>query len=43
MDYSIWASESRYYVDGKAFNISRKFFEETDADLIEKKCLPLPM
>lgn len=37
MDCSIWASESRYYVDGKAFNISTKFFEEIDADLIGKK------
>lgn len=37
MEKSLWASGSRYYVDGKAFNLSTRFFAEADADLIAKK------
>ena len=37
MEKSLWASGSRYYVDGKAFNLSTKFFADADANLIREK------
>lgn len=37
MNNSVWALNSRYYVDGKAINISTKFLEKADADSISEK------
>lgn len=37
MNRSLWASGSRYYIDGKALNISAKKFAEADTDSIAEK------
>lgn len=34
---SIWASNNRYYIDGKATAISNKLFQETNAEVISEK------
>ena len=34
MDKSVWAVNSRYYIDGKAVTISVKDYEEADTDVI---------
>ena len=31
---SVWASDSRYYIDGKSISISSKTFQDADADAI---------
>ena len=37
MNRSVWALNSRYYIDGKPMNISAKSFAEADADSIAAK------
>ena len=37
MNRSVWASDSRYYIDGKAMNISTNFFAKADVDSILAK------
>lgn len=37
MDKSVWAANSRYYIDGKSVALSSKTFQEADTDLIAKK------
>lgn len=37
MNRSVWASNSRYYIDGKAINISTNFFAKADVDSILAK------
>ena len=37
MNQSIWAVNSRYYIDGKAITISVKAFEEADTDAISEQ------
>ena len=37
MNRSVWALNSRYYIDGKPMNISAKSFAEADADSIATK------
>lgn len=37
MNHSVWAANSRYYVDGKSIAISTKTFAEADADTIAEK------
>lgn len=32
MNCSVWAADSRYYVDGKSMSISSKFFQDADTD-----------
>lgn len=39
IEKSVWASDSRYYVDGKAKKISRKTFQEAPAEEIRQKVL----
>ncbi len=34
---SVWASNNRYYIDGKTMTISNKLFQETNADIISEK------
>lgn len=34
---SVWASNSRYYIDGKAHNISSKLFASSDAEELSQK------
>lgn len=36
---SIWASNSRYYINGKSVSISSKYYQSADADLISKKLM----
>ena len=36
IEKSVWASNSRYYIDGKSISISSKTFEEADAEAISK-------
>lgn len=36
MEHSVWAANSRYYVDGKSLAIPAKTFAEADADTIAK-------
>lgn len=37
MEKSVWAADSRYYIDGKSVAISSKFFQKADvSDIIEK-------
>ncbi|MBO4888564.1 MAG: phosphoadenosine phosphosulfate reductase family protein [Firmicutes bacterium] len=37
MNHSVWALNSKYYIDGKPFSISVKTYTEADADSISKK------
>lgn len=41
MDRSVWAANSRYYIDGRAISISLKTFAEADTDRIAKKVAAL--
>lgn len=34
---SVWATGSRYYVDGKSYSLPRKFFQEANTDELQKK------
>lgn len=34
---SVWASNSRYYIDGKSYNISSKLFASADAEKLRQK------
>ena len=34
---SVWASNNRYYVDGKKYNIPNNLFSKLDADIIRNK------
>ena len=34
---SVWASNSRYYIDGKPIVFSKALFEKTDADILREK------
>ena len=34
LEKSVWASNSRYYVDGKAISLASKFFLEADTDIL---------
>ena len=36
IEKSVWASNSRYYIDGKSISISSKTFQEADAEAIAK-------
>lgn len=36
IDKSVWASNSRYYVDGKSYSISSRIFDNANAELISK-------
>ena len=36
IERSVWASNSRYYIDGKSISISSKTFQEADAEAIAK-------
>lgn len=37
MNHSVWAANSRYYIDGKSRSISLKFFSEADTDKIAQE------
>lgn len=37
MRQSVWAGNSRYYIDGKAVTVSTKTFEEADTEVIGKR------
>ena len=37
IDKSVWAANSRYYINGKSISISSKLFQETNTDLIAKQ------
>ena len=37
VDKSVWASNSRYYIDGKSLSISSKTFQEADTDVLRQK------
>lgn len=37
IENSVWASDSRYYVDGKSINIPSKVFKDADTDSLAKK------
>lgn len=37
IDKSVWAANSRYYINGKPTSISSKLFQETNTDLIAKQ------
>ena len=37
MNCSVWASDSRYYVDGKSISVSSKFFQEADTDRLSEQ------
>lgn len=37
MNRSVWAANSRYYIDGKSVSISAKTFASADTDIIAKK------
>lgn len=37
IENSVWASDSRYYVDGKSINIPSKIFKDADTDSLAKK------
>lgn len=37
IDKSVWAVNSRYYVDGKSFSLSSALFKTADADAIAKQ------
>lgn len=34
---SVWAANSRYYVDGKSISLSSKVFQEADTDILAEK------
>ncbi len=37
IDKSVWASNNRYYVDGKSYTLSSKLFQTANAELVSKK------
>lgn len=37
MNCSVWASDSRYYIDGKSISVSSKFFQEADTDKLSER------
>lgn len=37
VEKSVWAANSRYYINGKSVSISRKMFQETDTDALSQK------
>lgn len=37
IDKSVWASNSRYYIDGKPITFSASYFQKTDTDLLRAK------
>lgn len=37
IDKSVWASASRYYVDGKSYSLPSKLFESADTDLLSRQ------
>ena len=37
MNCSVWASDSRYYIDGKSLSVSSKFFQEADTDKLSER------
>lgn len=37
LEKSVWAVNSRYYIDGKSVSIPRKLFKTTDADAVAEK------
>ena len=37
IEYSVWAADSRYYINGKLVSLASKLFQEADADVISKQ------
>ena len=37
VEKSVWASNSRYYIDGKSLNLSSSVFQTADIDSLAKK------